>query len=120
WLRRGYAVAAGTYAQRGWAVFSLAAQQRALLARFVEEAGQPGSILLVGGSLGGLASVKTAEVFTTDQQPVAGVYALCPAFAGARTWDAAADLKLVYDQVCADTGGGSIDRGSTEPEWVLD
>lgn len=120
WLRRGYAVAAGTYAQRGWAVFSLAAHQRALLARFVEEAGQPGSILLVGGSLGGLASVKTAEVFTTDQQPVAGVYALCPAFAGARTWDAAADLKLVYDQVCADTGGGSIDRGSTEPEWVLD
>lgn len=120
WLQRGYAVAAGSYAQRGWAVFSLAAHQDALLQRFIAEAGQPGRIVLVGGSLGGLVSVKTAERFLAAGQPVDGVLALCPALAGARTWDRAADLKLVFDTVCAGVGGGQIDRGSSAPEWVLD
>ena len=120
WLERGYAVAAGSYAQRGWAVFDGGAHQRAVLERFVAEAGQPGRIVLVGGSLGGLLSVKTAEQLVAAGQPVHGVYALCPAFAGARTWDRAADLKLAYDAVCAGVGGGEIDRGSSDPAWIPD
>lgn len=120
WLRRGYAVAAGSYAQRGWALFSLAEHQRALLQRFTTEAGAPGRIVLVGGSLGGLVSVKTAESLFADGQPVDGIFALCPAFAGARTWDGAADLKLVYDTVCDGVGGGEIDRAGSAPAWVLD
>ena len=119
WLQRGYAVIAGTYAQRGWAVFSLATFQRQLLQRFVSEAGQPGRILLVGGSFGGLVAVKTAEYLVSDGQPVAGVLSLCAPLAGARTWDRAADLKLAYDAVCRGVGGGEIDRGSPEPGWVM-
>src|SRR5690606_15170010 len=69
WLERGYAVAAGSYAQPGWAVFDGGAHQRALLARFVDEAGAPGRIVLVGGSLGGLMAVKTAEQFVAAGQP---------------------------------------------------
>lgn len=120
WLDRGYAVASGSYAQRGWAVFDGGAHQHALLARFVAEAGQPGRIVLVGGSLGGLLAVKTAEQFIAAGQPVDGIFALCPAFAGARTWDRAADLKLAYDAVCAGVGGGEIDRGSSAPAWIPD
>lgn len=120
WLARGYAVAAGSHAQRGWAVFDGGAHQRALLARFVAEAGQPGRIVLVGGSMGGLLAVKTAEHFHAAGQPVDGIYALCPAFAGARTWDRAADLKLAYDAVCAGVSGGEIDRGSSAPAWIPD
>lgn len=116
-LARGYALAAGSYGSRGWALFSLDRDQRALLARFREHAGDPGEILLLGGSLGGLVSVRTAESFAADGVAVAGVYALCPPLAGARTWDAAVDTRLLFDAVCPDN---QLPAGSEGLPWVLD
>src|SRR5690606_36339244 len=111
-LQRGFALAAGSYSQRGWAVFNLRQDQRALLDVFEAEAGEPGAIFLLGGSLGGLVSLKTAEFWAEDGEPVAGTLALCPPLAGARTWDGAADLKLAYDSIC--DGSGDIDPGTRE------
>lgn len=104
WRRRflaeGYALAAGSYGDRGWALFDIEPAQRALLQIFRERAGEPGEILLLGGSLGGLVSLKTAEAYAADGIEVAGVLALCPPLGGARTWDQALDVRLLVDAVC--------------------
>lgn len=99
-LAEGYALAAGSFGDRGWALFDIEPAQRALLRRFRELAGEPGEILLLGGSLGGLVSLKTAEAYAADGVEVAGVLALCPPLAGARTWDQALDVRLLVDAVC--------------------
>lgn len=117
WLSQGYALAAGTYDTRGWALFGLERYQRALLETFRDKAGEPGEILLVGGSLGGLVSLRTAESLLADGVQVAGVYALCPPAAGARTWDTAVDTRLVYDAVCP---GDPLPPGSAHLPWVVD
>jgi len=116
-LDRGYALAAASYATRGWAMFDMEREQAALLAEFKRRAGNPGEILLFGGSLGGLVSLKTAEQFVARGEPVGGVYALCPPLAGARTWDAAVDTRLLFDAVCTSS---PLPDGSTTLPWVLD
>lgn len=120
WLERGYALAAGSYRTRGWALFDIEADQRALLAAFRERVGEPGEILLVGGSLGGLVALRSVAALVEDGDPVAGVYALCPPVAGARTWDRAFEMKLAYDAVCAGVGGGEFARGAEPFSWVID
>lgn len=120
WLERGYAIAAGSYSTRGWAMFDLARDQRALLTQFRDQIGEPGEILLVGGSLGGLVSLKTAGSLVADDEPLAGVYALCPPLAGARSWDRAFEFKLAYDAVCDGVGGGEFDRGAEPLSWLID
>lgn len=120
WLAHGYALAAGSYRTRGWSLFDIEADQRALLAAFREQVGEPGEILLVGGSLGGLVSLRSVAPLVEDGEPVAGVYALCPPVAGARTWDRAFEMKLAYDAVCAGVGGGEFARGAEPLSWLID
>ena len=115
-LSRGYALAAGSFRTRGWALFDLAADQRALLTQFRAQVGNPGDIILVGGSLGGVASMKTAEAFVADGEPVSGVYALCAPMDGARTWDQAVDVRLLFDAVCPDS---PLPTSDTSLPWVL-
>src|SRR5690606_8974729 len=55
-----------------------------------------------------------------DFPPVAGTYALCPAAAGSRIWDAAIDLRLAFDVVCADAGAADLPPGSEPLEWAVD
>jgi hypothetical protein len=117
WLQQGYALAAGSYSSRAWALFDIEREQRALLEAFRELAGAPGEILLVGGSLGGLVSLRTAESFADEGVEVAGVYSLCAPAAGARSWDAAVDLRLVYDAVCE---AFPLPAGSAHLPWVVD
>lgn len=114
----GYALAAGSYADRGWALFDIVPAQRALLDTFVEAAGAPGEVILFGGSLGGLVSILTAEALAAEGRPVDGVLAACPPLGGARTWDQAVDVRLVYDAVCGEHRLPS----SSDPElpWILD
>jgi len=117
-LQQGFALAAGTYSTRGWALFDIGAAQDALLARFRETLGEPGEIILFGGSLGGLVSLKTAEHWAARGQAVAGVLAACPPLGGARTWDQALDLRLLFDAVCPDS---PLPRGSDPAlPWLLD
>jgi fermentation-respiration switch protein FrsA (DUF1100 family) len=117
WLGQGYALAAGSYTTRGWALFDIQKYQRALLETFRQQAGAPGEILLVGGSLGGLVSLRSAETLLAEGVPVAGVYALCPPAAGARTWDSAVDTRLLYDAVCPED---PLPPGSAHLPWVVD
>ncbi len=115
-LHEGYAVAASSYRQRGWALFTALADNRELLDRFTRQFGAPGEIVSFGGSMGGLIALKLAE--TRGLPPVSGVYALCPAAAGARLWDAAIDLRLAYDVVCADAG--ALPTGAEPLPWAFD
>ena len=60
-LAKGYAIAASSYSQRGWALFQTAADHRQLVAAFSARFGAPGSIIASGGSFGGVVSMQQAE-----------------------------------------------------------
>jgi hypothetical protein len=116
-LDEGYAVAATSYRQRGWALFTAVDDNRDLVAKFGAIAGAPGEIVPFGGSMGGLVSLKLAE--SAGFPPVRGAYALCPAAAGARIWDAAIDLRLAFDVVCGADGAGEFPRGDAPLPWAM-
>lgn len=115
-LAEGYAIAATSYRQRGWAMFTAMADNHELLALFEDRLGAPGEVIPFGGSLGGLVALKLAE--EPGLPPVKGAYALCPAAAGARIWDTAIDARLAYDVVCR--GAGNLPSGSPPLSWALD
>ena len=117
-LSEGYAVAATSYRTRGWALFTAIDDNRDLLVKFDELAGAPGEIVPFGGSMGGLIALKLAEA--PGFPPMRGGYALCPAAAGARLWDAAIDLRLAFDAVCGADGAGEFPRGDAPLPWALD
>ncbi len=113
-LSEGYAVAATSYSQRSWALFTAADDNAQLLDKFKQLVGTPGSIIPYGGSLGGLIALKLAE--DSRFAPVSGVYAACPPAAGARVWDVAIDLRLAYDVVCK--GAGNLPTGDSPYPWA--
>ena len=115
-LAEGYAVAASSFRQRGWALFDAIDDNRELLAVFEQQLGAPGSVLPFGGSMGGLIALNLAEA--DGFPPIPGVYALCPAAAGARLWDAAIDLRLAFDVVCE--GAGTLPTGAAPLSWAVD
>ncbi len=115
-LDEGYAIAATSFRQRGWALFHAIDDNRDLLDVFVHEFGAPGEIVPFGGSMGGLVALKLAEA--PGFPPVNGAYALCPAAAGSRLWDHAIDLRLAYDVVC--DGAGELPQGEEPLPWAFD
>lgn len=115
-LDEGYAIAASSFRQRGWALFHAIDDNRDLLDVFVNEFGAPGEIVPFGGSMGGLVALKLAEA--PGFPPVNGAYALCPAAAGSRLWDHAIDLRLAYDVVC--DGAGELPEGEEPLPWAFD
>ncbi|MET0229571.1 MAG: hypothetical protein ABW186_01405 [Rhodanobacteraceae bacterium] len=118
-LDEGYAIAATSYRERGWALFSAIDDNRDVLAKFEDLAGgAPGEIVPFGGSMGGLVALKLAEA--DGFPPVRAAYALCPAAAGARIWDAAIDVRLAFDVVCAEHDAGEFPRGSEPYPWAFD
>jgi len=117
-LADGYAIAASGYRGKGWALFNSTQDNRDLLARFTSRFGAPGQIITMGGSMGGLIAHKLAEQPGFEQ--VAGVYSLCPPAAGTRTWDTAFDLRMAYDAVCEDVGGGELPNGAAPYPWAYD
>jgi pimeloyl-ACP methyl ester carboxylesterase len=116
-LDEGYAVAATSYRQRGWALFTAIDDNRDLVAKFDAIAGAPGEVIPFGGSMGGLVALKLAE--SSGLPPVHGAYALCPAAAGARIWDAAIDLRLAFDVVCGAAGAGEFPEGDAPLPWAM-
>lgn len=117
-LSEGYAIAATSYRQRGWALFTAIDDNRDLLDVFEGIAGAPGEIVPFGGSMGGLVALKLSEA--SGFPPVKGTYALCPAAGGARLWDAAIDLRLAFDVVCGRDGAGEFPEGHPPMTWALD
>ncbi|MEO5624037.1 MAG: hypothetical protein ABJB02_00405 [Dokdonella sp.] len=114
-LAEGYAIAATSFHQRGWALFGAISDNRELLDVFENIAGVPGEIVPFGGSMGGLIALKLAEA--RGFPPVRGTFALCPAAAGARLWDSAIDLRLAYDVVCHDAG--DLPKGAEPLPWAF-
>ncbi len=113
-LSEGYALAASSYSQRSWALFTAPDDNAQLLEAFKQQVGTPGAIIPYGGSLGGLIALKLAE--DPRFAPVSGVYAACPPAAGSRAWDAAVDLRLTYDVVCK--GAGDLPTGDAPYPWA--
>ena len=60
-LDQGYAIAASSFRQRGWALFHAVEDNRDLLEVFEREVGHPGEMLPFGGSMGGLIALRLAE-----------------------------------------------------------
>ncbi|MGN6520575.1 MAG: hypothetical protein ACTHK2_14220 [Dokdonella sp.] len=114
-LAEGYAVAATSYRERGWALFTAIEDNRELLQLFADTVGAPGEVIPYGGSMGGLITLQLAG--TPGLPPMRGAYALCPAAAGARLWDSAIDLRLAYDVVCRDAG--SLPQGDEPLPWAV-
>src|SRR5512143_518503 len=109
-LLEGYAVAASSYQQAGWALFRTRNDLQNLVRVFKDISGTPKRLFLTGGSLGGLVTVAAIEGANIGN--VAGAFSFCGAVAGSRNWDAALDLRLIYDAVCADVPGAAIPGGA--------
>lgn len=115
-LQQGYAVVASGYSQTGWAVFASAQDNVELVERFRSDVGAPGAIFTYGTAMGGYIALQMAQDPRLD---VDGVLALCPLAAGYRRWDAALDLRVVYDAICAGVADGELPAASDQP-WLLD
>ncbi len=105
-LSEGFAVAASSFQQSGYAVFRTVKDVRALVKAFEARFGVPGRIILYGASLGGLVTAQLLEKGKLGN--VVGGMIWCGAVAGSRNWDAAVDLRLSYDAVCSEVPGGAI------------
>lgn len=105
-LLEGFAVAASSYRLEGWALFKSNTDLKDLVREFSQQFGAPNRIFLYGASLGG--AVTAAALEKGGLSNVAGALTLCGAMAGSRNWDAALDLRLLYDLVCSDVPGAAI------------
>jgi len=110
-LSEGYAVAASSYQQIGWALFKTKPDLQNMLAVFKANFGEPNQVIVSGGSLGGIVTAQAVEKANLGN--VVGAYPICGAVAGSRNWDAGLDLRLVYDAVCANTPAAAIPGGAT-------
>src|SRR5687768_12151334 len=117
-LAQGYAVAASSFSQRGWALFRALDDNAELLDAFTGAFGAPGEIVAFGGSMGGLVSLKLAEDPRFAER-TSSVFAICPAAAGTEAWDFAFDLRLIYDELCAGVSGGELQRGDPPHTWAV-
>ncbi|MDX1501839.1 MAG: hypothetical protein R3325_05705 [Thermoanaerobaculia bacterium] len=116
-LLEGYATAASSYRQNGWAVFDTSRDLELLVEAFESEFGVPDEVLLYGASLGGIVTAAALE--QADLGNLTGALAICGAMAGSRNWDGAIDVRLLYDWVCRKVpeaalpgGGGGLPPGA--------
>ncbi|MEO6065719.1 MAG: hypothetical protein ABIP49_08090 [Lysobacterales bacterium] len=116
-LAAGYAIAASGYRQSGWALFTALDDNAELLAEFTRRYGAPGALYAVGGSMGGLISLKLAEDPRFRSRTL-GVLAFCPVVAGVEAWDQAFDLRLIYDSVCDGVAVGELPDGDPPYPWA--
>jgi hypothetical protein len=109
-LAQGYAVAASSYSNCCWTLFSTKKDLNRLLGVFENNFGAPNNVILHGGSLGGIVTAQGVEKLDAN---VVGAYPICGALSGSRSWDGAIDLRLVYDVVCSGVAGGTFPGGAT-------
>jgi hypothetical protein len=109
-LAEGYAVAASSYRQIGWAVFKTKNDLQGLYAKFVREFGHPSQVFVTGASLGGI--VTAAAIEEAHIGNVVGAYPFCGVLAGSRNWDGALDYRLMYDDICGEVPGAFIPGGA--------
>lgn len=117
-LAKGYALAASSYSQRGWALFGTGRDHRELVAAFAARFGMPGAIVASGGSMGGVVAMQQAEQGDLGA-PVTGIYAICAPLVGSRIWEQALDIRLAYDAVCDNVTGGELPPGDAAFPYIL-
>jgi hypothetical protein len=110
-LSEGYAVAASSYSQCCWTLFTTQQDLNRLVGIFEANFGAPDNLILHGGSLGGIVTAQGVEKL--GGVPVIGAYPVCGALAGSRAWDGAIDLRLVYDAICGSVPGAALPGGAT-------
>jgi hypothetical protein len=110
-LSEGYAVAASSYQQNGWALYKTKNDLQNLVGVFTANFGEPSEVYLHGFSLGGNVTAQGIEKANLGN--VVGAYPACGAVAGSRSWDGGIDLRLVYDAICEDIPGAFIPGGGT-------
>ena len=109
-LAEGYAVAASSYRQVGWAVFDSTEDLEQLYEVFTSSVGAPNQVLVYGASLGGIVTGRVIEEGNIGN--VVGAFPFCGAMAGSRNWDAGLDLRVLYDAICQDVPGAFIPGGA--------
>ncbi len=109
-LAEGYAVAASSFSLTGWAVFESHLDNQQMIQAFEAEYGTPDHVLVTGASAGGIATARDVEAGLVPN--VVGAMPICGAVAGSRFWDAAVDLRLLYDLICGDVPGAAIPGGA--------
>jgi len=109
-LAQGYAVAASSFRQSGWALFKTKNDLQNMVDVFKTHFGKPNQVIVTGGSLGGAVTAQAIEEAHLGN--VVGAYSLCGAVAGSRNWDGALDLRLIYDVVAADIPTAYIPGGA--------
>lgn len=109
-LAQGYAVAASSYSNCCWTLFSTKLDLNRLVEIFTDNFGAPNNVILHGPSLGGIITAQGVEKLDAN---VTGAYPICGALSGSRSWDGALDLRLVYDAVCDGVPGGTFAGGAT-------
>ena len=109
-IAEGFAVAASSYRQSGWAVFKTNEDLEELVDVFEQQVGVPNRVFLFGASLGGLVTVRAIE--QADLGNVVAAVSICGALGGSRNWDAGVDVRLIYDAVCGGVPGAFIPGGA--------
>jgi hypothetical protein len=110
-LSEGYAVAASSYQQNGWALYKTKNDLQNLVGLFKANFGEPSEVILHGFSLGGIVTAQGVEKANLGN--VTGAYPVCGAMAGSRSWDGAIDIRLVYDAICSGVPGAFIPGGGS-------
>ena len=110
WLSEGFAVAASSYGQCCWAVFTAKKDIERMYDVFTAEFGVPDRVYVSGGSLGGIVTAQVVEKLQ-DKMNIVGAYPFCGSMAGSRSWDGGIDLRLTYDVICG--GVAPIPGGAT-------
>jgi hypothetical protein len=109
-LAEGYAIAASSYRQPGWATFRIQQDLQNLYTVFRRNFGEPERVIVTGASLGGIVTIQAIEEANIGN--VVGGLTVCGALAGSRNWDLALDIRLVYDAVCGSVPGAAIPGGA--------
>src|SRR5512143_3642558 len=82
-LFEGYAIAASSYQQAGWALFKSRNDLQNMVGVFKEKFGTPKRLFLTGGSLGGLVTVSAIEDANIGN--IVGAFPFCGAWQAAAT-----------------------------------
>ena len=110
-LSEGYAVAASSYQQIGWALFHTKNDLQNMMGVFKANFGTPNHVLINGGSLGGIVTDQADEKAHLGN--VVGAYPLCGVHGGSINWNGALDIRLLYDLICSNTPAAAIPGGPT-------
>jgi len=110
-LSEGYAIAASGYQQSGWALFQTKKDLQNMMKVFKANFHKPKRVFISGESLGGIVTDQADE--TASLGNVVGAYPMCGVHGGSINWNAALDLRLLYDLICSNTPSAAIPGGPT-------